>query len=105
MTLSCYVLNKSNVIAYSCHHNHRKRSQVLPVFMIERKLSGLKLILKTMENSKSLRLFSQETLDSAVMSEIYGGDTPNNCTCPVVIININGMVKCETGCKNNEPQT
>lgn len=30
-------------------------------------------------NKKSLSLFSEETLDSVAMSEIVGGDVPNNC--------------------------
>lgn len=50
-----------------------------------------------MENSKSLRLFSQETLDSAVMSEIYGGDSDTN---PTNCGNCGNCSNCYEGCKN-----
>lgn len=72
-----------------------------------------------MENTKSLRLFSKETLDSIVMSEIYGGDTPNNCNggncssgcesntklfCGIEV-NLNIGAKCKEGCKDNTPES
>lgn len=73
-----------------------------------------------MKDNKSLRLFSQETLDSAVMAEIYGGDTPNNCyggncvqgcgetnsaTICSIEVNVNVVGKCKEGCSDNTPQT
>lgn len=73
-----------------------------------------------MEKTKSLSLFSQETLDSVVMAEIYGGDAPNNCeggncvqgcgqntaAACIIEINVNFLGKCKEGCSDsNNPQT
>lgn len=62
-----------------------------------------------MENSKSLRLFSKETLDSAVMSEIYGGDAPSeegndNCgdKCIVIENPLCGLANIFTKCNKDE---
>lgn len=54
-----------------------------------------------MENTKSLRLFSEETLNTIVMSEIYGGTEPNPCTYNENCANCGN---CYQGCATN-PKT
>lgn len=52
-----------------------------------------------MKTEKSLSLFSDETLDSVVMSALVGGDSTNNCSggncgenCGCVVITANTVV-------------